>query len=76
MRWAKEHGYLVYDLGGTEPEPEGDFTGIHRFKRGFGGTLRRNILWTREKPYMRLLNPLYTYAVKLGIALRRGITCA
>ncbi len=52
MRWAKAHGALEYDLWGVpdadEPALEANFEtrqdglwGVYRFKRGFGGELRR-----------------------------------
>jgi lipid II:glycine glycyltransferase (peptidoglycan interpeptide bridge formation enzyme) len=53
MRWAKQHGCTEYDLWGvpdaSEEELEETFMqrsdglwGVYRFKRGFGGTLRRS----------------------------------
>lgn len=52
MRWARANGCLTYDLWGVpdvdEAELEAGFTrrsdglwGVYRFKRGFGGELRR-----------------------------------
>jgi peptidoglycan pentaglycine glycine transferase (the first glycine) len=53
MRWARNKGCTHYDLWGvpdaSEEELEADFTqrsdglwGVYRFKRGFGGELRRS----------------------------------
>ncbi len=52
MRWAKERGAVEYDLWGVPDEEEAlleasfetrgdDLWGVYRFKRGFGGELRR-----------------------------------
>jgi lipid II:glycine glycyltransferase (peptidoglycan interpeptide bridge formation enzyme) len=54
MRWARGHGCESYDLWGVPDEPEAlleaEFTrrhdglwGVYRFKRGFGGELRRTV---------------------------------
>ncbi len=45
MRWAKAHGYPVYDFWGapdtfSEDDP---MWGVYRFKDGFGGTVIRHI---------------------------------
>ncbi|MBI5022871.1 MAG: peptidoglycan bridge formation glycyltransferase FemA/FemB family protein [Candidatus Magasanikbacteria bacterium] len=43
IQFAKQNGYHYYDFGGINPDDENDFdfktswTGITRFKRGFGG---------------------------------------
>lgn len=64
MRWAKEIGCLSYDLWGV---PDEDFEtledqfmerhdglwGVYRFKRGFGGNLKR-----AEGPWDRVYKPL------------------
>ena len=34
MRWAKQNGYLEYDMGGID---EVRWPGLTRFKIGFGG---------------------------------------
>jgi lipid II:glycine glycyltransferase (peptidoglycan interpeptide bridge formation enzyme) len=52
MRWAKAHGSLEYDMWGVpdeeEPQLEDNFEnrndglwGVYRFKRGFGGKVKR-----------------------------------
>ncbi len=68
MRWAKERGCSEYDLWGVpdcdEDELEENFTqrseglwGVYRFKRGFGGELRRG-----AGPWDRVYNPvLYAF---------------
>jgi lipid II:glycine glycyltransferase (peptidoglycan interpeptide bridge formation enzyme) len=45
IRWAKAHGYNVYDLWGAPDEfNEGDgMWGVYQFKRGFHGTVVRHI---------------------------------
>lgn len=64
MRWAKEKGCLDYDLWGVpdqdEETLEGNFTlrseglwGVYRFKRGFGGVLKRSV-----PAYVNIFNPL------------------
>jgi lipid II:glycine glycyltransferase (peptidoglycan interpeptide bridge formation enzyme) len=64
MRWARFQGCTSYDLWGVpdeeEPALEADFAnrsdglwGVYRFKRGFGGQLRRAV-----GPWDRIYNPL------------------
>jgi len=67
MRWARRMGCATYDLWGVpdhaEADLEADFTrhsdglwGVYRFKRGFGGEVRR-----ATGPWDRVYNPaLYT----------------
>ena len=71
IRWARDRGCLEYDLWGVPDENEAaleaNFTdrddglwGVYRFKRGFGGELRRNPgPWDRV--YQPLLYKLYSY---------------
>jgi lipid II:glycine glycyltransferase (peptidoglycan interpeptide bridge formation enzyme) len=59
MRWARERGCTEYDLWGVpdadEDVLENNFStrsdglwGVYRFKRGFGGELRRTVgAWDR-----------------------------
>jgi peptidoglycan pentaglycine glycine transferase (the first glycine) len=69
MRWARAHGALEYDLWGVpdeeEPALESAFEsrhdglwGVYRFKRGFGGQLRRS-LQAQDKVFNPLLYKLY-----------------
>ena len=64
MRWARAQGCSEYDLWGVPDEDletlEADFTtrqdglwGVYRFKRGFGGTLKR-----ATATWDRIYNPL------------------
>lgn len=69
MRWAAARGCLAYDLWGIpdmdEEELERQFAGredglwgVYRFKRGFGGEIRRSVgAW--DKIYQPLLYKLY-----------------
>ena len=68
MRWAKQRGCTQYDLWGVPDAPlevlEAEFTqrreglwGVYRFKRGFGGVLRRAPVW--DKAYRPVLYSLY-----------------
>ena len=68
MRWAKARGCREYDLWGVPDEDaetlEAEFTrrhedlwGVYRFKRGFGGVLRRAPVWDRV--YRPLLYSAY-----------------
>lgn len=63
MRWAKSRGCLIYDLWGVPDEEfeilEEQFTrradglwGVYRFKRGFGGELKRS-----PGPWDRVFRP-------------------
>jgi lipid II:glycine glycyltransferase (peptidoglycan interpeptide bridge formation enzyme) len=73
IRWAKSKGCQTYDLWGIPDQPESvleeTFTersdglwGVYRFKRGFGGEVRRTIgTWDRVyKPALYKLYQLYT----------------
>lgn len=75
MRWARGRGCLAYDLWGVPdfnlPDLEanfqtskGDLWGVYRFKRGFGGELRRSAgAW--DKPYRKQLYGLYRLFFRL-----------
>ncbi len=69
MRWARSKGCREYDLWGVPDEDEGrleaQFTerrdglwGVYRFKRGFGGELKR-AAQAQDKIYNHLLYKLY-----------------
>jgi peptidoglycan pentaglycine glycine transferase (the first glycine) len=69
IRWARAAGCLTYDLWGVpdfpEDELESRFTGqsdglwgVYRFKRGFGGELKRTV-GTADRVYNRLVYRLY-----------------
>ena len=69
MKWAKNQGCNQYDLWGVPDEDEETLEsqfeeraeglwGVYRFKRGFGGTLRRSI-FAFEKVYIPSLYWLY-----------------
>lgn len=69
MKWAKEMGCNEYDLWGVPDEDEATLErefenrndglwGVYRFKRGFGGTLKRS-LGALDKVYIPSLYGLY-----------------
>lgn len=69
MKWAKEHGCLEYDLWGVPDEDEETLErefdsrndglwGVYRFKRGFGGQLKRSTA-AMEKVYLPGLFRIY-----------------
>ena len=75
MRWAKEQGCLSYDLWGVPDENldtlEKNFIdrsdglwGVYRFKRGFGGELKR-VCGPWDRVYKPVLYNLYTLRAKL-----------
>ena len=75
MRWARERGCLNYDLWGVPDEDaemlEKNFTkrndglwGVYRFKRGFGGELKR-VCGPWDRVYHPALYFLYTFRAKL-----------
>lgn len=53
MEWAKNCGFEVYDLGGTDPNRPA-YAGIHEFKSSLGGDLVRTSLGSRSTPAARL----------------------
>jgi lipid II:glycine glycyltransferase (peptidoglycan interpeptide bridge formation enzyme) len=78
MRWAKKQGCCRYDLWGVPDEDEeqleaqfetrsDDLWGVYRFKRGFGGQLRRTV-----GAYDRVYLPLLYQVYRLWLAWRRG----
>ena len=78
MRWAKERGCKSYDLWGV---PDRDFDsleegfttrsdglwGVYRFKRGFGGEVRRT-----SGPWDRVFRPLLYSLYKLRTGIQGG----
>ena len=79
IRWAKNQGCIVYDLWGVPDEPEdyleANFTnrsdglwGVYRFKRGFGGSLKRSIgAWDR------IYKPSLYHAYRHLLRLRKNL---
>jgi peptidoglycan pentaglycine glycine transferase (the first glycine) len=68
MKWAKAHGCEEYDLWGVPDEDEATLEanfetrqdglwGVYRFKRGFGGQLKRAV-----QAMDRVYNPLFYWA--------------
>jgi peptidoglycan pentaglycine glycine transferase (the first glycine) len=77
MRWARQRGCLEYDLWGIPDEDEQTLEagfeqrrdglwGVYRFKRGFGGQLRRS-----AGPWDRVYQPVL-YRLYLWWVQRRG----
>jgi lipid II:glycine glycyltransferase (peptidoglycan interpeptide bridge formation enzyme) len=73
MRWAKRQGCEQYDLWGVPDEDESTLEaqfeqrhdglwGVYRFKRGFGGELRRAVQAV-DRVYQTWLYPLYLRGV-------------
>ena len=71
IRWAKEKGCRIYDLWGVPDHPEPTLEdhfldrsdglwGVYRFKRGFGGEVRRTI-GTWDRVYQPFLYNLYRF---------------
>ena len=62
MRAAKEKGCSRYDLWGAPNtfNESDDLWGVYRFKRGFGGSIRR-ALQTLDRVYNPLLYKLYLW---------------
>ena len=78
IQWAKRQGCRTYDLWGVPDEDEkvleANFTsndqglwGVYRFKRGFGGTVKRSI-GSFEYEYIPTVCRLYRY-----LRLKRGL---
>jgi lipid II:glycine glycyltransferase (peptidoglycan interpeptide bridge formation enzyme) len=74
MRWAKSHGIDEYDLWGVpdvdEETLESSFTerndglwGVYRFKRGFGGEVKRAVQ-AMDRVYNPFLYWLYSKLVQ------------
>jgi len=75
MRWAREQGCLSYDLWGIPDEDsdtlEKEFTnrndglwGVYRFKRGFGGAVKR-VCGPWDRVYLPALYFLYSLRAKI-----------
>jgi lipid II:glycine glycyltransferase (peptidoglycan interpeptide bridge formation enzyme) len=71
IQWAKEKGCHWYDLWGVPDAPEDELEanfndrsdglwGVYRFKRGFGGKLRRTV-GAADRPYNSLVYRLYQW---------------
>jgi lipid II:glycine glycyltransferase (peptidoglycan interpeptide bridge formation enzyme) len=71
IQWARQRGCLEYDLWGVPDLPEAELEaafaerqeglwGVYRFKRGFGGELRRTV-GAADRVYNRLVYRLYQW---------------
>lgn len=76
IRWAKQTGSVLYDLWGVPDEDEhvleknfserrDGLWGVYRFKRGFGGELKRSV-----GAYDKVYNPLLYFFYQLIISRR------
>ena len=68
IKWSKGHGYLIYDMGGTNPK-ESIYAGIHRFKSGFGGSLVTNTHLQRRAFYVPLAARIHRSIRGFGLKL-------
>jgi lipid II:glycine glycyltransferase (peptidoglycan interpeptide bridge formation enzyme) len=70
IRWAKARGCTSYDMWGVPDAPEAELEAgfadrtdglwpVYRFKRGFGGEVRRTV-GAADRAYNKLLHRLYT----------------
>jgi lipid II:glycine glycyltransferase (peptidoglycan interpeptide bridge formation enzyme) len=71
IQWARDHGCTTYDMWGVPDEPcetlEAEFTQrtdglwpVYRFKRGFGGELKRTV-GAADRVYNNALYRLYRW---------------
>jgi lipid II:glycine glycyltransferase (peptidoglycan interpeptide bridge formation enzyme) len=71
MQWSKEQGCTAYDLWGVPDHPEDKLEsefkqrhdglwGVYRFKRGFGGQIKRTVGAT-DRVYNKLVYRLYQW---------------
>ncbi len=71
IRWARAQGCQTYDLWGVPDMPEAELEaqfggrsdglwGVYRFKRGFGGQVRRTV-GSYERVYNKTLHRLYRW---------------
>ncbi len=76
IQWAKAHGCSEYDLWGVPDYPEEQLEaefmdrheglwGVYRFKRGFGGQLRRTV-GTADRIYNKTVYRLYQWQRSRG----------
>ena len=70
MRWAKARGCITYDMWGVPDAPEEELEAnfadrqdglwpVYRFKRGFGGEVKRTV-GAADRVYNQLLHRLYS----------------
>ena len=71
IQWAREQGCAYYDLWGIPDHPEMELEerfqtrndglwGVYRFKRGFGGDVRRTV-GSADRAYNKTLYRLYEW---------------
>jgi hypothetical protein len=66
IKWGKDNGDLIYDMGGTNPV-ENMYAGIHRFKSGFGGRLVTNKLLRKSAFYVPAATRIYRTLRKISL---------
>jgi len=54
IEWGKNHGYRIYDMGGTHPY-DSHYAKIDKFKSSFGGSLVTNYVLYKEKFYFPVI---------------------
>jgi lipid II:glycine glycyltransferase (peptidoglycan interpeptide bridge formation enzyme) len=72
IRWAHDHGYLIYDFRGVSPMRDGEpverhIAGLNRFKQGFGA---RYVEYAGEHDLV--LRPVAYAAWKYGYPVARS----
>jgi len=75
IKWAREKGFKLYDLWGipVNPKPGHPLFGVYRFKKGFNGTVIKNI-GAYDFPYSHLLYHGFEHGVHWLQSLRSLIT--
>jgi lipid II:glycine glycyltransferase (peptidoglycan interpeptide bridge formation enzyme) len=79
MKWAADQGVESYDLwgipDGTEQELEEQFAsrddglwGVYRFKRGFGGEIKRS-----AGVYQKVINQPFYAAFRIGLKFKKSL---
>jgi hypothetical protein len=71
IEWGKDHGHVVYDMGGTDPS---DGAGVHTFKSGFGGKLTSNIHIERNAWHLPILQT--GEEIRLCLLRKARATCS
>lgn len=75
IKWAKEKGYKLYDLWGipVKLDPQHPLFGVHRFKKGFNGDLKK-FVGVMDLVYDPILYYIFDKGLKTFQAIRSLIT--